>query len=117
MTNPTKSGGVPLDQNYEITDIDWASLVRVMEDCKRFQESPAWLEVVGGEDPRIDRRAVHGWSIEASAGHDFWLTRNGHGAGFWDGDWREPYGIALDKLAKSFGEVSLYLGDDGRIYA
>lgn len=23
------------------------------------------------------------------AGHDLWLTRNGHGAGFWDGDWRD----------------------------
>jgi|TARA_R110000744_G_scaffold366338_1_gene475354 hypothetical protein len=22
-------------------------------------------------------------------GHDFWLTRNGHGAGFWDGDWND----------------------------
>ena len=22
-------------------------------------------------------------------GHDFWLTRNGHGAGFWDGGWND----------------------------
>ena len=24
---------------------------------------------------------------ESQFGHDFWLTRNGHGAGFWDGEW------------------------------
>lgn len=28
----------------------------------------------------------------AQAGHDFWLTRNGHGAGFWDGDDGKVYG-------------------------
>jgi hypothetical protein len=40
----------------------------------------------------------------ARAGHDFWLTRNGHGAGFWDGDW-PTYGDLLTKVAHGFGEV------------
>lgn len=45
------------------------------------------------------------------AGHDFWLTRNGHGAGFWDrGDFyraRDGFDRAevLDKTARSFGEA------------
>lgn len=34
--------------------------------------------------------------------HDFYLTRNGHGAGFWDGDYEK--GEELTKVAKSFGE-------------
>lgn len=34
--------------------------------------------------------------------HDFYLTRNGHGAGFWDGDYEK--GDELTKIAKSFGE-------------
>ena len=51
------------------------------------------------------------------AGHDFWLTRNGHGAGFWDGDWPEPAATELDKLAKGFRTCDLYVGDDGLIYA
>lgn len=55
---------------------------------------------------------------EASmAGHDFWLTRCGHGAGFLDGDWPEPHASALDEAAKAFGNVDLYVGDDGRIWA
>ena len=39
------------------------------------------------------------------------------GAGFWDGDWKEPHGDRLTELSKTFGEVDLYVGDDGKIYA
>jgi len=49
------------------------------------------------------------------AGHDFWLTRNGHGAGFWDrglGD----LGKALTEHCKPYGEVCLFAGDDDVIY-
>lgn len=46
----------------------------------------------------------------AQAGHDFALTRNGHGAGFWDGGW-PVYGDVLTRIARSFGEVSLYVSD------
>ena len=38
------------------------------------------------------------------AGHDFWLIRNGHGAGFWGGDWPKHRG-KFTKLAESFGEA------------
>lgn len=47
-------------------------------------------------------------------GHDFWLTRNGHGVGFWDrglgerGDW-------LTAMSKPFGESSLYVNSDGKV--
>jgi hypothetical protein len=51
------------------------------------------------------------------AGHDFWLTRNGHGVGFWDGDWLEPWASILDDEAlDAFGAISLYVGDDGLVY-
>ena len=52
------------------------------------------------------------------AAHDFILTRNGHGVGFWDdGRWTEPWGDKLTALAESFGELESYLGDDGLVYA
>lgn len=35
------------------------------------------------------------WSDDERAGHDFWLTRAGHGAGFWD---RRYTGPDLDTL-------------------
>jgi hypothetical protein len=49
------------------------------------------------------------------AGHDFWLTRNGHGAGFWD----RGLGVVGDDLTEAatcFGECNPYKGDDGKIY-
>ena len=53
----------------------------------------------------------------AAVAHDWVLTRNRHGAGFWDGGWAEPWGQRLTDLAHASGEISLYLGDDGLIYA
>lgn len=50
-----------------------------------------------------------------SAGHDFWLTRNGHGAGFWD----RGFGVVGDALtdrSKEFKELTPYIGDDSKIY-
>lgn len=55
-----------------------------------------------------------------SAGHDFWLTRNGHGAGFWDSGRDKVYGKGnsdkLNELSQKFKEVDLYVGDDNLIY-
>jgi hypothetical protein len=59
----------------------------------------------------------YGGDPVAQAGHDFWLTRQGHGAGFWDGDWPSPYDDILAKGSRQYGEVGLYLGDDGEIWA
>jgi len=49
-------------------------------------------------------------------GHDFWLTRNGHGAGFWDRGLGE-IGKELTKACGEYGEVCLYVGDDGKVYS
>jgi hypothetical protein len=53
-----------------------------------------------------------------SAGHDFWLTRNHHGAGFWDRDEldADDRGKKLTDIAHAFGEKDLVLGDDGLTY-
>lgn len=49
--------------------------------------------------------------------HDFWLTRNGHGAGFWDGDYEKDIGDRLTELSKEFGElVCLESEVDGKIF-
>lgn len=39
------------------------------------------------------------------AGHDLWLTRNGHGAGFWDGYWPEDESRRATDYCKRLGEV------------
>lgn len=50
-----------------------------------------------------------------TGGYDFWLTRNGHGVGFWDRDLNE-LGDRLTAIAEQMGGRDLYVGDDGLIY-
>lgn len=40
-------------------------------------------------------------------GHDFALTRNGHGAGFWDRGYG-PIGDILTERAESYGEANIF---------
>lgn len=78
------------------------TLARVIADCAKFRDDAKIVACIADKD--------------AQAGHDFWLTRNGHGAGFWDGDWPEPDAIYLDARSDTFGNVDLYRGDDGKLY-
>lgn len=96
----TPDGGLPMDRKYGIKDLATETRLAMIEDCARFQAENA-------EDIASDL---------SQAGHDFWLTRNGHGAGFWDGDWPEA-GERLTKASKAYPEVTLYIGDDKKIYA
>jgi hypothetical protein len=51
----------------------------------------------------------------AQVGHDFWLTRNRHGAGFWDRGLGE-LGDRLTAVCRPYGGSDLYIGDDGAVY-
>jgi hypothetical protein len=49
--------------------------------------------------------------------HDFWLTRNGHGAGFWDGDYeQDKLGDTLTALSEQIGSCDLCVGKDNLVY-
>ncbi len=85
---------------WTIDNIDPESLEEVIAECGYFQH-------VNQVD--IDGNVSH-------AGRDFWYTRNGHGCGFWDGDWPEDIGERLTREAAKAGSRSLYLGDDGKLY-
>jgi|SRR5665213_919034 len=92
-------GGDPMDCNYSADDLASETLATMTVDCDKFLTANA---------ADIDGNVSH-------AGHDFWLTRCGHGVGFEDRD----YYIDRDRLAnaaRAFGEVNLYVGDDGKIY-
>jgi hypothetical protein len=87
----------------------------MVNDCQRFRNLADLFIANAGihEEMQLHGNIDDEWT---QAGHDFWLTRNGHGAGFWDGDWPEPYASELTRVAKEFGGYSLYLGDYGLIY-
>ena len=96
----------------DFSDHEWSRDFRAQleADCQSFWQSYGYL--IERIDPDNE------YSSAELAGHDFWLTRNGHGAGFWDrgGLWG-THEDALVKGAETYDELSLYLGDDGLIYA
>ena len=107
--NADESGGEPLDANYDESDLAPEAVETIRKDCTAFHDAHAgtWADQLSV--------APHGTEGE-QAGHDFWLTRNGHGVGFWDGDWQEPAAGIMTRAAKDFGECDAYIGDDGRIH-
>lgn len=95
-----ESGGEPLDSNYDESDLTHEALDKMIRDCLNFQKENAELLAQAGED--------------GQNGHDFWLTRNRHGAGFWDRGY-DKVGDKLTDAAHAYGEVNLYLSG-GKIY-
>lgn len=93
---------IPFDSEHSIFDLAPESIVDASLDCFTFwHKNMALLEKSGLTDEQI--------------GHDFWLTRNGHGAGFWDRGLGE-IGEKLTEGCKAFHEKYVYSGDDGLIY-
>lgn len=88
--------GEALDNIADVEDIarlmpQWYNAQ--LRDIENFRESNEHLLEQAGDD--------------AQNGHDFWLTREGHGAGFWDRGYGQV-GDELSKAAKIYGGV----GDD-----
>lgn len=98
--NSDPSGGDPLDLNYDVGDLTSAALDRAIKDSKSFQKDNAKLLAQAGD--------------EAQNGHDFWLTRNRHGAGFWDRGYGEV-GDKLTEAAHAYGSVDLVVSG-GKIH-
>lgn len=83
---------------WSLDNIEPSALAQAVSDCADFQTAnradlDAVTESFGADD--------------AQHGHDFWLTRNGHGAGFWD----RGYGVLGRKLsdaARVYGSVDVF---------
>ena len=85
--------GTPMD------DIDASltpeALATMRADCEAFLE---YLEEQGIDWSDVDTEQM---------GHDFWLTRNRHGAGFWDRG-LGALGSLLTEAAHAFGPCDLF---------
>lgn len=99
--------GEPLDDNHGVEDFAPNTLEGLRADALSFWNRMYYY--LDQETPKFNGNRAE------MAGHDFWLTRCGHGAGFWDGDW-PVYGKTLTTLSQFYGNVDLYVGDDGLIY-
>ena len=101
LWSSTDDDGEPLDDRYGVEDISAESVARAESDFREFTLK------AGGLLDGLDLTQV---------AHDLWLTRNGHGAGFWDGDYSEEVGSKLTDLAHDMGELNAYVGDDSKVY-
>lgn len=110
LWSSTDDEGENLD-NYSIHDLTPEALAEMVNACQDFQTTHDNAELLeswyaGGETPE-------------RAGHDFWLTRNRHGAGFWDryysGSPMGKLGNKLSDLARTYGDCDLYVTDDGKV--
>ena len=110
LWSSTDDADRPMDDNYSVADLAPETLERMVADCARFQTEHA--DYITDDNPVYQTK----WDATDMAGHDFWLTRNGHGCGFWDGDWTEPAASIMTEASRKYGECSLYVGDDGRLY-
>ncbi len=108
IDNATPNGGEPLDANHCIADFVQESIDKAVQDCKQFQEENA--ELLSAADYGHPE-----YTDDEMAGHDFWLTRNSHGAGFWDRELGDV-GDKLSEAAKAYGESDIYVGDNGALY-
>ena len=77
------------------------SKIKAYEDIKLF------LKYAGNAVDGID---------EEQLGHDIWLSRNGHGAGFFDRGYDDEIEKKLMDSAHKIGGKYVYLGDDGLLY-
>lgn len=91
--------GEPLDSQYNVSDIDSDGENAMWGDVLDF--AAANIADLRGMDP-------------GQAGHDFLLTRDGHGAGFWDRGLGER-GDRLSAAARVYGDSGLYEVADGTL--
>ena len=87
------------------TDFDPAlfttrALAHAAKGCRRFV--------------RGNLEALEGLDAE-QCGHDFWLTRNHHGTGFWGRGYPDVIGDALTKASHSYGEEYVFVSRYGKL--
>lgn len=102
LWSSSDANDVPFDSNFDIDDVAPESEEQAEAVCIAFQKDNEELLV----ESELSDELI---------GYDLWLTRNGHGAGFWDRNLGE-IGDKLTKACEELGEANLYKGDDGKLY-
>lgn len=117
--NSTPSGGEFLDRNYGIQDFDPESLAALSQKFQAFvsKAEAVITEATGLADWRsIDEFYIGPSSSDYQTEHDYIMTVNGHGCGFWEThDWEPGVGAILTKLAKQESEIHAF-AQDGKVY-
>lgn len=95
-------------ENATVAELAPETLADIVADCAAWQAQHESLLALAYDRPD--------YSPE-QAGRDYWFTRNGHGAGFWDRKPLEANGLG-EQLSQAcrYSEKDMYRGDNGLIY-
>lgn len=112
QANATDDAGdvVPLDYlGFDRSDIDR----EVQEQVKR-----EYREFLTENEEQVNAYMEHTDVDLDQVAHDWVLTRNGHGTGFWDRCYcgHDEAARHLSEVSRAQGEIDLYIGDDGKLY-
>lgn len=105
MDGADEQGGEPLDRNYGPDDVSEEAERTIRKAIVEFLTADGIEDIAARYD-------------DGDIGHDLFLTRERHGAGFWDGDYEAEAGDGdkLTRAAHALGESEPYVGDDGKIH-
>lgn len=97
--------GIESLEDYEFSQ---EATDQIIIDCQKFfsDNLETINQILNDSDASYDYESV---------GHDFFLTRERHGAGFWDRGFGND-GQILTEKCHEFGESSPYMGDNNLIY-
>ena len=91
-------------ESFTREDIDPDSLIQAFLDIKKFIINAGSIAI---------REALEN-NDKFQLGKDVWLTRNRHGAGFFDHNYKHETELTI--AAENLKEVDLYVGDDNKLH-
>jgi hypothetical protein len=96
-----------LDDHFGIEDFTEESL------RKAQSELDDWFDHI--EELGLTEKVAE-YNDDDYVAHDFWLTRNGHGAGYWDGDYGDELGRTLTDECKPYGGQHVWVDESGYLH-
>jgi len=99
----------PLDRNYTINDIEDKSMEFIIGKYREFKSQyfQECLESVDDKELYSD--------IACQFSQDYWLSCNGHGAGFFDSIWSKEQCQKMQAIARQEGSYYAH-SDNGIVY-
>lgn len=116
LWSSTDFDGNSLDKKYGISDVHESSLRKLESEFQDFMDKVTLLigQKLGDFDNIEDFYLLS--TTASQVEHDYILTRNRHGCGFWDGDWDASVSQILTDTAHLHPEIEPYVGDDNLIH-
>ncbi len=114
----------PIDDHFGFEDLTEEFVKAAVEDCAAFEAELSGIvcedcdedgERLGGDDFTVWEALVEQAVNDEYIGHDIWLTRNGHGAGFWDRNYTDHVERAACAASKSLGGCDLWVTEEGQV--